>query len=454
MAATRDELQTLESLVSQRDTAALDRIRFWDAGAVYRWVQLAAERIAKGTPTSDSAGRPVSGLAAGRPQALVMVAIYDAVIAAWDSKYTYNRRRPSQLDPQLSTVIPNPHSPSYPSEHATVAGAAATVLSYLYPAERTTWETLAEQDGQSRLLAGVEFPSDVAAGLALGQQVGHAMIERRAKSDGFPGAFNVTVPTVDPTGLYGPSEPLWNATNPVFPQAGTWKPWVIASAEAFRSQPYPSASSPEGNVDQFGDASTKGVLNWDRTLDQTHGANLGHNFEALLAQSPIGLMLGAINDVQQRIQEERLEDNPPRTARAHALSAIAKHDANVACFAAKYYYWRIRPYQLAARLGITAPNFYTLFPTPNHPSYPAAHGAGSGSVYGVAAYLFPRDAATLTQTGNDLAASRLWAGIHYQTDINAGLELGRRIAAEVIKVASADGSNSAGVLAASASACN
>ncbi|TMB15540.1 MAG: phosphatase PAP2 family protein [Deltaproteobacteria bacterium] len=358
---------------------------------------------------------------------------------------------PSQLDPRLTTVIPNPRSPSYPSEHAAIAGAASAVLSYLYPTEQAAWEGLADEDGQSRLLAGVEYPSDVAAGLALGQKVGAAMIARRALIDGFDQVWTGSIPTVDPTGLYGPNEPLWNATNPAFPLAGTFMTWVLKSGDQFRPAPYPSFFSPEGQVDRDGVDGVKGVLNWDRTLDQTHGANFSHNFEALFAQAPQGGLLGEVSDLQRRIQEERLEDNPPRTARAHALTAIAKHDAMVACFNAKYFYWRIRPYQLAKLLSTTG--FYTLFPTPNHPSYPAAHGAGSGSAYAMAAYLFPRDAAVFTQEANDLAESRLWAGIHYQTDIDAGLAQGRNVAQEVIKVANADGSNSAGAAAANPEIC-
>jgi membrane-associated phospholipid phosphatase len=389
--------------------------------------------------------------------------MYDAVIAAWDAKYRFNRLRPSELDPQLQTIIPNPRSPSYPSEHAAVAWAAATVMTYLYPSEQATWEGLADEDGNLRVAAGVEYPSDVAAGKALGKAVGQAMKDRRAGQDGFPGSFNVTVPTSDPTGLYPSGEPVWNGTNPVFPSAGSWKPWVIGSADAFRPAPYPSASSAAGHLDQFGDTTAFGVLNWNRTLDQTHRFvmtpggqqmdNLFHNFEALLAQNAPGMVQGEVADLQRRIQEERLEDNPPRTARVHALSAIAKHDANVACFAAKYFYWRMRPYQLAARLGITAPSFYTLFPTPNHPSYPAAHGAGSGAAYAIAAYLFPRDADAFTQEATDIAESRLWAGIHYQTDITAGLAQGRAVAQQVINVANADGSNSTGALAATPIFC-
>jgi membrane-associated phospholipid phosphatase len=52
---------------------------------------------------------------------------------AWDSKYAYNRLRPTAFDPSLTATLPNPQSPSYPSEHATVAGAVSTVLAYLFP---------------------------------------------------------------------------------------------------------------------------------------------------------------------------------------------------------------------------------------------------------------------------------------------------------------------------------
>jgi membrane-associated phospholipid phosphatase len=64
---------------------------------------------------------------------LLDVAMYEATVAAWDSKYAYNWPRPKQTDPTLATAVATPASPSYPSEHAVVAGAAAIVLAYLMP---------------------------------------------------------------------------------------------------------------------------------------------------------------------------------------------------------------------------------------------------------------------------------------------------------------------------------
>lgn len=95
-------------------------------------------------------------LTAGRALALVHAAMYDATIAAYDAKYTYNRLRPNEVDPTLTTVIPNPRTPAYPSEHAAVAGAASTVLAYLFPANAEAITAQADAAAQSRLLAGVE----------------------------------------------------------------------------------------------------------------------------------------------------------------------------------------------------------------------------------------------------------------------------------------------------------
>ena len=122
-------------------------------------------------------------LNAARHVALVNVAIYDATVAAWDSKYAYSRRRPSELDPSLSTVLPKPQSPSYPSEHAVTAGAASATLAYLFPDEAKRFTDQAEEAARWRLLTGVEYKSDVRAGLELGRAVAAQVIER-ARADG------------------------------------------------------------------------------------------------------------------------------------------------------------------------------------------------------------------------------------------------------------------------------
>src|SRR5207253_1643286 len=124
-ADTAAELQSLKEIMASADDAARAQVTYWDAGPpAYRWMRIASQQM-----ISHNLGAPYYT----RGMALVAVAIYDATVATWDSKYTWNRPRPSQRDPGIAPLVAVPQSPSYPSEHAVTAGAAAAVLSYLFP---------------------------------------------------------------------------------------------------------------------------------------------------------------------------------------------------------------------------------------------------------------------------------------------------------------------------------
>ena len=73
------------------------------------------------------------------------------------------------------------------------------------------------------------------------------------------------------------------------------------------------------------------------------------------------------------------------------------------------------------------PSTTTLFPTPAHPDYPSAHATQGEAAEAVLAHLFPRDAAYFAAWAEELAASRLWAGIHFRSACDAGLALGRAV---------------------------
>jgi hypothetical protein len=106
---TQAELRALADLISHNDQTTAAHIAYWDAGApAYRWIDLISNRLLAGTPTTTYAHR-VYGY--------VAMAMYDATIAAWESKYHYNRLRPSEMDHKLPTAVDVPQSPSYPSEH-------------------------------------------------------------------------------------------------------------------------------------------------------------------------------------------------------------------------------------------------------------------------------------------------------------------------------------------------
>jgi hypothetical protein len=82
-----------------------------------------------------------------------------------------------------------------------------------------------------------------------------------------------------------------------------------------------------------------------------------------------------------------------------------------------------------------------VFATPNHPSYPAAHACSSIAITRVLGYVFPRDAADFAKLGERAAESRIWAGIHYRSDIDAGRQVAIGVADKVIARAKQDGAD-------------
>src|SRR5579871_1054026 len=141
---TSAEIQWVKECVANRSSAALAQIHFWDAGAPgYRWMQM-TEQLA----VSEGLATPLQT----RALSLVAAAIYDATVAAWDSKYVYMRQHPADLDASVNPVVTPVAAPSYPSEHAVTAAAAAAVLSYLFPDQSASVTDMANQAAMSRVL--------------------------------------------------------------------------------------------------------------------------------------------------------------------------------------------------------------------------------------------------------------------------------------------------------------
>src|SRR5213078_3656880 len=137
--------------------------------------------------------------------------------ATWESKYYYNRLRPSQMDHNLPTAAAVPNSPSYPSEHSATAWAAATVLAHLIPADSAAFLAMADQAGKSRVLAGLQFPSDDDAGAELGRRVA-AQVIAMADADGS---------AVPPSGSRLTGTCNWVGSNPGNFGAQNWQPILL-----------------------------------------------------------------------------------------------------------------------------------------------------------------------------------------------------------------------------------
>jgi hypothetical protein len=136
----------------------------------------------------------------------------------------------------------------------------------------------------------------------------------------------------------------------------------------------------------------------------------------------------------KKIFEYNLHTNPPRAARIYAAVAVASYDAFTACWDAKYAYWATRPDQYDT-------TFRPLVPTPPFPGYPSGHAVISGVTGDLYSYFFPADKPFFLKRAKDAAESRFQAGIHFRSDNDTGLELGRKISAAVVQRLKADGAD-------------
>jgi hypothetical protein len=124
-----------------------------------------------------------SEVRAARVFALIDMALHDAGVGCWDTKYFYYSPRPAQLDPEIKTAIGLPNFPSYTSGHSTFSGAAAEVLSYLFPGGRAQFEAERDEAAISRLYGGIHYRSDNEVGKDHGKRIGGYTV-RFAMHDG------------------------------------------------------------------------------------------------------------------------------------------------------------------------------------------------------------------------------------------------------------------------------
>jgi membrane-associated phospholipid phosphatase len=275
----------------------------------------------------------------------------------------------------------------------------------LFPDDTARFEARAQDAAQSRLLAGANYRSDIEAGLALGKAVA-AKAVARAAADGASAVYTGTLPT-------GPG--LWSGPTALEPLAGTWKTWILASPSQLRAGPPPAFGSAEfqaqlDEVKRFVVNPTPSQL--EIGLFWADGAGTvtppGHWFQI----------------AGELIARDRLDT--PRTARLLGLLGAAVMDAAISCWDTKYHYMLLRPNQ-------ADPSIVTPIPTPPFPSYTSGHSTFSAASSEVLAHYFPQDAARLRYLAEEAALSRVYTGIHYRFDSEAGMAVGRQLAALAIE---------------------
>jgi membrane-associated phospholipid phosphatase len=406
-----DESDELRRIAGERTSEEERSARRWDGqAAIERWMDVNFDLVA---------ARAKDPPAASRAYGLLGVAMYDTVVATWHEKYRYRRDPPQDVD---ALADPGPE-PSYPSETAAIAGAASRVLAYLYP-ERpaATLDAMARDAARSRVVAGVNYPSDVKAGLDLGHRVADAVIAY-AKQDGWNRKWDGRRP--HSRGSWQP--PPGSVARPVSPMAGTWKTWVMESGAQFRAPPFPRYGSREYRAQAQAVFDAKAHL----TPDQTKAAKFWAGGQGT------ALPPGIWNQVVLAYMR-RSPLSIPRTARVLALLNVAQADAGVAAWDTKYAFWVTRPENAIRDLGID-PRWKPLIPTPLFPAYVSGHATYSGAAGVLLAHLFPADAKLWHDRAVEAANSRLWGGIHYPLDGTEGLKIGRRIGELVVARARSDG---------------
>jgi membrane-associated phospholipid phosphatase len=113
-----------------------------------------------------------------RPSLFVLVLVADgaADLISFGLRDWIGRRRPPLVYPEPKPLVHVPHSGSFPSGHAAIAFACATVLAWARPRLAVPLYLLAAAIAWSRVYVGVHWPLDVLGGAVLGVLVATALL--------------------------------------------------------------------------------------------------------------------------------------------------------------------------------------------------------------------------------------------------------------------------------------
>jgi hypothetical protein len=446
-AAYLAELDAIKTSKANLSADQRNAIAYWSGGGVMRWNQIVRELVARynlppapkdegGYPVPDAEnpfGDPAFPFAnpvyAARAYSYVSAAQYDALKAAWYWKFQYNRLSPAKNDNTISALIPISALPSYPSEDAVISGVTVEMLRTLFPAAVEEITLKAAQQRNAALWSGKAAASDLAAGLALGKSVATVFLARAA-GDGMRTAGGSAVlwnALADSATARG--EVAWlsqdiPARPPMLPLFGQVRAWNMTPADIVAERPPPPPST---GSQQMKDETAE----VKRTVEHLTAAQLAiaqkWNDGAGTYSPP-----GHWNDVAlEYVRDAKMSE--VRAARVFALLNMAMHDAGVACWEAKFHYFNPRPSQMD-------PSIKTEIGLPNFPSYTSGHSTFSAAGSAILTYLFPSGATSFAGMRDEAGISRLYGGIHYPSDIEAGKLHGGRVAGYTLTFAQSDGS--------------
>lgn len=353
--------------------------------------------------------------------AITQLAVFEAVNAI-----------DKDFDPYLGTVT----APPTASAQAAAVAAAHTVLKNYFPAIASALDT-----ARVASLAGIGDGIPKQEGIAVGEAAAAGMIALRTGDGSAPPEFYLPA-SADPG--------EWQLT-PSCPAAGGvllhWRnlrPFAIETTDQFRSSQPPELTSKRYARDYNEVKRVGGVGSTFRPQDRADVAV----FYAATAPVPVWNAAAAQVAVAQ---SRSMSEN----ARALALLNMAISDAQATVFETKYHYNFWRP-ETAIRAGDAdgnvltrgKPDFLPFVLTPCFPSYASAHGGSGAAAREVLERVFgerhhfitlsnPSVPGVVLQYGSfrqithDIDDARVYGGIHFRFDQEAGAKVGRQVGAYV-----------------------
>jgi hypothetical protein len=365
-----------------------------------------------------------------RSVAIVQLAVFEAVNAIT-----------GDYRPYLGT-IGAPHDAS--ADAAAIQAAYRVLITYF------SGSALMLNTARANSLALIPDGQPKNDGIAVGDAAANAMIALRANDGSSPAQFKIPGPVVPGEWQATPSCPKMNGIGVgVFFQWGNVTPFGIPGVSEFLLDPPPELDSNQ-YAKAYNEVKTVGSASANSTERPQDRANVVLFYAA---SSPTLVFNQAARQVVAQEGGHSLSEN----ARAFALINMAIGDGSFASFFNKYHYNFWRP-ETAIRAGDTDgnrktdgdPNWVPFIPAPCFPGYPSNHGTLSNAgaevlrrLYGEAGH-----AITLTnpavptivlhygsfrQITDDISDARVYGGIHFRTDQDAGARLGREVGTAVYK---------------------
>jgi hypothetical protein len=368
--------------------------------------------------------------AQARNAAIVQLAVFEAVNAIT-----------GDYRPYLGNIV----APHGASADAAAIEAAYRVLSTYFPASAST--LLAARANSLALIPDGQAKSD---GIATGDAAALAMIALRANDGSAPAQFKTPGPAVPGEYQATPSCPMMNgiAVGTLF-QWQNVTPFGIPSVGEFLLGPPPALDSNQ-YAKTYNEVKAVGSASANSTERPPDRADVVLYYAA---SSPTQVFNQAAREVAQE-RWRSLSEN----AQAFALINMALSDGAVTTFFNKYRYNFWRP-ETAIHAGDTDgnrktdadPSWVPFIPAPCFPSYPSAHGTLSGAGAEVMKRLYGETGHAITlsnpavptivlhygsfkQITDDISDARVYGGIHFRTDQDAGARLGRTVGTVVYEI--------------------